>query len=95
MGWVAVESQEQHACSADCVWSPCLPLWPCPTSCADHCCWSTLITFQSFTCLHPPHVSALQVGAFREFMRITRRCAEPVAFSFSAPLHREQVRADC
>lgn len=41
------------------------------------------------------HVSALQVGAFREFMRITRRCAEPVAFSFSAPLHREQVRADC
>lgn len=35
--------------------------------------------------------SSLQVGAFREFMRITRRCAEPVAFSFSAPLHREQV----
>lgn len=34
---------------------------------------------------------SLQVGAFREFMRITRRCAEPVAFSFSAPLHREQV----
>jgi len=31
------------------------------------------------------------VGAFRAFVRITRRIAEPMAFSFAAPLNAEQV----
>ena len=57
---------------------------------AQHDQLATVLLARHFQSLHVEQ-RMLAVGAFRGFVRVTRRRAEPMAFSFSAPLNPEQV----